>query len=74
MYDSLLAVNRRLSERQKVLGGAVGILAGTVLIGFMTFGNVPSIAMQVVLGVVGVLFAVVGTLLLGTSEQREQTV
>ena len=74
MYDTLIALSGRLSEQQKVLGGAVGILVGTVLIAVMTFGGVSSLAGKVLFGFVGVLFAVTGTLLLGTSGQREQTV
>lgn len=63
-----------MSEQSKMLTGAIGIVIGVVLIGLMTFGDVGSETVKVALGVVGVLATVVGTVLFGISEDREQIV
>lgn len=71
---SALAGLMGLPEQTKVVAGAVGILAGVGLIATMTFAGIESAVAQILLGVVGVIAAVVGTLLLGTSEDRDQIV
>lgn len=63
-----------MSEQQKVVFGAVGIVLGAVLLAVMTFTSLTSGLIDAVVGVVGVAFAVAGTLLLGTSETRDQVV
>jgi hypothetical protein len=63
-----------MSEQQKVVFGAVGIVVGAVLLGVMTFTSLTAGVADIVVGVVGVAFAVAGTLLLGTSENRDQIV
>lgn len=63
-----------MSERQKMLAGAVGILVGIGLIGLMAFGGVGTGAIKPALGVAGVLATVAGTVLFGVSEDREQIV
>lgn len=63
-----------MSEQQKMLTGGVGIVLGVVLIGLLTFWGVGSETVKIALGVAGVLATVVGTVLFGTSEDREQIV
>lgn len=58
--------DRSLSERQKVRGGALLILVGTLLVGLLAF--VPLVTpLQVLIGLMSVALIVVGTLSLGTS-------
>lgn len=74
MFDSLVAIDRRLTEPQKLTAGAVGMLVGVALIGALTFAGITSLPMQVAIAFLGVMTMVTGTLLLGTSEQGKQTV
>lgn len=58
--------NRSLSERQKVRGGALLIVVGTLLISLLVF--VPLVMpLQLLIGLMSVALIVVGTLSLGTS-------
>ena len=59
---------RSLSADQRVRFGAIAMLVGIVLIGVLGFVSLPSAALQVGIGVVGVAAMVGGVLLLGTSE------
>lgn len=63
-----------MSEQQKMLTGAIGIVLGVSLIALMAFGGVGSQSVKIALGVAGVLATVVGTVLFGISEDREQLV
>lgn len=74
MFERLAAIDRNLTERQKIRGGVVGLLAGVALIGLLAFAGVTSTPMLVALSLLGVFTMVVGTLLLGTSDEGEQTV
>lgn len=74
MFERLTAFDRNLTERQKTRGGVVGLLVGVALIGLLAFAGVSSTPMLVALSLLGVFTMVVGTLLLGTSGQGEQTV
>ena len=59
---------RSLSSDQRVRFGTIALLVGIVLIGVLGFASIPSAALQVVVGIVGVAVMVAGVLLLGTSE------
>jgi hypothetical protein len=59
---------KSLSGDQRVQYGSVALVIGIVLIGILGFATVPSQVLQIVIGIVGVIVMVVGTLLLGTSE------
>jgi glucose uptake protein GlcU len=63
-----LSAFRSLSADQRVRFGTVAMLVGIVLIGVLGFASLPSVALQVVLGVIGVVVMVAGVLLVGTSE------
>lgn len=63
-----------LSERQKMVFGVVGIIIGALLLAVMTFTSLTSGLTDAIVGLIGVIFAVAGTLLLGTSETRDQVV
>jgi len=63
-----LSAFRSLSGDQRVRFGTVAMLIGIVLIGVLGFASLPSVALQVVLGVIGVVVMVAGVLLVGTSE------
>ena len=63
-----LSAFRWLSGDQRVRFGTVAMLIGIVLIGVLGFASLPSVALQVVLGVLGVVVMVAGVLLVGTSE------
>jgi hypothetical protein len=63
-----LGAFRSLSPDQRVRFGTVALLVGIVLIGVLGFAAIPSTAVQVVVGIVGVAVMVAGVLLLGTSE------
>mgnify|MGYP000200475802 CR=1 FL=1 len=74
MFDRLVAIDRKLSEQQKVTFGAAGMVLGVALIGVLAFAGISSLPMQVAIAFVGVMTMVTGTLMVGTSEQGEQTV
>ncbi len=59
---------RSLSADQRVRFGTIAMLVGIVLIGVLGFASLPSVALQVVIGVLGVVVMVAGVLLVGTSE------
>jgi len=74
MIERLAAVDNALSERQKLVSGAVVVALGVALIAVMSFGEIGTESMKIVLGLFGALFVIVGTLLVGTSENREHAV
>lgn len=74
MFDRLVEIDRSLSEQQKISVGIAGMLLGVGLIGALAFTGVSSLPMQVAVAFLGVATMVTGTILLGTSEQGEQTV
>ncbi|WP_255195411.1 hypothetical protein [Halorarius litoreus] len=74
MFDRLVAFDRKLTEQQKITAGVAGILLGVALIGALAFAGISSLPMQVAVAFLGVMTMVTGTLMLGTSEQGEQTV
>jgi hypothetical protein len=74
MFDRLVAIDRGLSERQKVIYGAAGMAVGVALIAILAFAGITSFTVQMVVALLGVLTMVAGTLMLGTSEPGEQTV
>jgi general stress protein CsbA len=74
MFDRLVEIDRKLSERQKITFGAAGMGVGLVLIVVLGFAGITSFTVQMVVALLGVLTMVAGTLMLGTSEQGEQTV
>ena len=59
---------RGIPKQQRVRLGAVALAIGVALIGVLGFAPVPSEALQVIIGILGVLVMVAGVLLLGTSE------
>ena len=62
----ILEYDRSLSEKQKVRGGSLLIVVGTLLVAMLVF--VPlAVPLQVLLGLISVALIVVGTLSLGTS-------
>jgi hypothetical protein len=63
-----LSTFRSLSADQRVRFGTVAMLVGIVLIGVLGFASIPSVALQVGIGVLGVAVMVAGVLLVGTSE------
>lgn len=74
MAGAITSVYGSLTEQQKILAGGVSLVLGIVMLAALAFAGVTSTPTQVGLGVVGVACAVVGTLLLGTSEERDQIV
>ncbi|MFD1514931.1 hypothetical protein [Halomarina rubra] len=58
--------NRSLSERQKIRGGALLIVVGTLLISLLVFAPLV-MPLQILIGLMSVALIVVGTLSLGTS-------
>ena len=68
MYERAMELNRRLSEGQKVRGGATLMLVGAAIVTVLAFGPIASIFLEGVLGLVGVALLVVGTLAVGISE------
>ena len=74
MIERLAAVDNALSERQKLVSGAVVVALGVALIAVMSFGEIGTESTKIVLGLFGALFVIVGTLLVGTSEDREHAV
>lgn len=74
MFERLETIDRSLTEQQKITAGALGLVAGVLLIGLLGFAGVSSLAMQVVLGLLAVFTMVVGTLLLGTSDRGKRAV
>lgn len=74
MAGALASVYGSLTEQQKIVTGGISIVLGVVMLAAMAFAGLASAPTELGLGVVGVAFAVVGTLLLGTSEEREQVV
>ena len=67
MVDTVSAF-QSLSPDQRVRFGTVALIVGIVLLGVLGFATIPSVAVQVVVGIVGVAVTVAGVLLLGTSE------
>jgi hypothetical protein len=57
-----------LTRSQRVRLGGIALVIGIALIGVLGFAPIPSVALQIVIGTIGVLVMVAGTLLLGTSE------
>lgn len=57
-----------LSRGQRVRLGSVAMVVGIALIGALGLISIPSAALRVVIGTVGVLVMVAGVLLVGTSE------
>jgi hypothetical protein len=74
MFDRLVAVDSALSESQKLFGGAVIVALGVALIAVMSFGAFGTELLKIPLGIAGALCIIVGTLLVGTSEDREHAV
>jgi len=74
MAGVLASVFASMTEQQKIFAGGVSIVLGIVMLAAITFAGITSAPTQMGLGVVGVVFAVVGTLLLGASEERDQIV
>ncbi|MDZ7745424.1 MAG: hypothetical protein U5K28_02460 [Halobacteriales archaeon] len=74
MFDRLVAVDSALSENQKLFSGAVVLALGMVLIGLMAFSALATELLKPILGVLGALCIIVGTLLVGTSEDRDHAV
>lgn len=74
MFDRLAEIDSELTEQQKITGGAAGMVVGVALIGVLAFAGITSLPMQVAIAFLGVMTMVTGTLLLGTSEEGEQTV
>ena len=58
-----------LGEREKVGGGAVLLAAGVLILALLTFTGIEATALQVVLGVVGVITIVLGVLSIGLSRK-----
>ena len=56
-----------LSSGQRVRLGSIALVIGVALIGMLGFAPVPSEALQIVIGVLGVVVMVAGVLLVGTS-------
>lgn len=57
-----------LSGSRRVYLGSIAMVVGVALIGALGFAPVPSAALQVLVGVLGVAVMVAGVLLVGTSE------
>lgn len=74
MAGALASVFASLTEQQKIVAGGIAIVLGVVMLTAMAFAGITSATTQIGLGVVGVACAVVGTILLGASEEREQLV
>ncbi|WP_254535350.1 hypothetical protein [Halomarina litorea] len=64
--EQVMDLNRNLSDKTKVGGGSLLLLLGTVLIAVLAFVLMATAA-QVVVGLLGTLLIVVGTLSVGTS-------
>jgi len=67
MFETAPAL-RGLSKDRRERLGAVALVVGIALVGVVGFGPVPSTALQVLVGTLGVLVMVLGVLLVGTSE------
>jgi len=68
LIDRLVAVDRRLSSEQKVLGGSALLAAGVALVTLLVWLDVAA-PLGVLVGLVAVALIVTGTLSLGTSGQ-----
>jgi uncharacterized membrane-anchored protein len=62
----ILEFDRSLSEKQKIRGGSLLIVVGTVLVALLVFVTL-AVPLQILLGLISVALIVVGTLALGTS-------
>ncbi len=62
----VVEANRNLSDKTKVGGGSLLLLLGTVFIAVLAFVSMTT-ALQVLIGLLGTLLIVVGTLSIGTS-------
>lgn len=71
--DRVKEVDDSLSEQQKFRGGAVLLVGGTVMIGMLAFVDL-DVALQVIIGLMGIALMVVGTLSIGTSGIRGRPV
>ncbi|PSQ01313.1 hypothetical protein BRC94_04310 [Halobacteriales archaeon QS_5_70_17] len=71
--DRVKEVDDSLSEQQKFRGGAVLLVGGTVMIGMLAFVNL-DVALQVIIGLMGIALMVLGTLSIGTSGIRGRPV
>ncbi|MFC7154559.1 hypothetical protein ACFQPA_03700 [Halomarina halobia] len=67
-------IDDTLTEEQKFRGGSLLIVAGAALVTLLVFVPMTSMALQVVLAVMGVALMVVGTLSVGTSGRRRRPV
>ena len=47
MFDRLVALDRNLTEQQKVTFGAAGMVLGVALIGVLAFAGITSLPMQI---------------------------
>ncbi|MFC7226584.1 hypothetical protein N0B31_04155 [Salinirubellus salinus] len=62
-----VAAAKELDPTQKTRLGTGGMLIGMALIGAMAFAPIESMALEIILGAIGVTILVVGVLLVGTS-------
>lgn len=75
MFERLVSIDQKFTEQQKIIFGAVGLLAGIGLLALLTIIGISSPLVEVAVGIIGVFTIVLGTLLLGTSDQsNDQTV
>lgn len=71
--NEIKEVDDSLTEQQKVRGGAVLLVGGTVLIGMLAFVQLAT-AISVIIALMGTALMVVGTLSIGTSGIRDRPV
>jgi uncharacterized membrane protein HdeD (DUF308 family) len=71
--NQIKEVDDSLTEQQKVRGGAVLLVGGTVLIGMLAFVQLAT-AISVIIALMGTALMVVGTLSIGTSGIRDRPV
>lgn len=71
--NQIKEVDDSLTEQQKVRGGAVLLVGGTVLIGMLAFVRLAT-AISVIIALMGTALMVVGTLSIGTSGIRDRPV
>jgi peptidoglycan/LPS O-acetylase OafA/YrhL len=67
--ERIAAVNRQLDAAQKTRAGAVLTVLGVLLIALVTFVDVGSDALLLVLGAIGVLLLAAGVLAVGTARR-----
>lgn len=71
--DRVREIDDSLSEQQKVRGGAVLLVGGTLMIAMLAIVSLDE-ALQVIIGLMGTALMVVGTLSIGTSGIRGRPV